>query len=170
MPYSPLTTPYLAAALITVICVVLTLNVAALKDASVGSVAFLVLLLVALLIFTIIIWRQPQSNARLNFKVSAAPYILVSAPPGLHQDLGIAGSARACWQPVTRKALKRLSLRCSPHCGSAWVLWAVAGRGSFHWPVASSSPAWSLKAQLTQHFLSLAGSFPASGANLEHLH
>ncbi|KAL9837185.1 cationic amino acid transporter 3 isoform 1-T6 [Geothlypis trichas] len=63
------------AALITVICVVLTLNVAALKDASVGSVAFLVLLLVALLIFTIIIWRQPQSNARLNFKVPFLPLV-----------------------------------------------------------------------------------------------
>ncbi|NXL23258.1 CTR1 protein, partial [Setophaga kirtlandii] len=63
------------AALITVICVVLTLNVAALKDASVGSVVFLVLLLVALLIFTIIIWRQPQSNARLNFKVPFLPLV-----------------------------------------------------------------------------------------------
>ncbi|NWH89009.1 CTR3 protein, partial [Aegithalos caudatus] len=63
------------AALITVICVVLTLNVAALKDANVGCVVVLVLLLVALLIFTIIIWRQPQSNARLNFKVPFLPLL-----------------------------------------------------------------------------------------------
>ncbi|NXH44127.1 CTR3 protein, partial [Dicaeum eximium] len=63
------------AALITVICVVLTLNVAALKDANVGCVVALVLLLVALLILTIIIWRQPQSNARLNFKVPFLPVL-----------------------------------------------------------------------------------------------
>ncbi|NWZ12622.1 CTR1 protein, partial [Agelaius phoeniceus] len=63
------------AALITVICVVLTLSVDALKDANVGSVVLLVLLLVALLIFTIIIWRQPQSNARLNFKVPFLPLV-----------------------------------------------------------------------------------------------
>ncbi|NXB79537.1 CTR1 protein, partial [Donacobius atricapilla] len=63
------------AALITVICVVLTLNVAALKEGSVGCVVTLVLLLVALLILTIIIWRQPQSNARLNFKVPFLPLL-----------------------------------------------------------------------------------------------
>ncbi|NXM53099.1 CTR3 protein, partial [Illadopsis cleaveri] len=63
------------AALITVICVVLTLNVAALKDGSVASILPLVLLLVALLIFTIIIWRQPQSNAQLNFKVRFLPLL-----------------------------------------------------------------------------------------------
>ncbi|NXY23594.1 CTR3 protein, partial [Atrichornis clamosus] len=63
------------AILITVICVVLTLNVAALKNASVGYVVLLVLLLVALLIFTIMIWRQPQSNARLNFKVPFLPLL-----------------------------------------------------------------------------------------------
>lgn len=73
MPCSPLITPSLAAALITVLCVVLTQNVAALKDADVGCVVAVVLLLMALLILTIIIWRQPQSNTRLNFKVSAAP-------------------------------------------------------------------------------------------------
>lgn len=79
VPNYPLS--YITAALITVICVVLTCNVAALKDASVGSVVALVLLLVALLVPTVIIWRQPQSNARLNFKVSTAPSILVPAPP-----------------------------------------------------------------------------------------
>ncbi|NXY60563.1 CTR1 protein, partial [Callaeas wilsoni] len=63
------------ATLITVICVVLTLNVAALKDADVGCVVALVLLLVALLIVIIIIWRQPQSNARLNFKVPFLPLL-----------------------------------------------------------------------------------------------
>ncbi|NXC62321.1 CTR3 protein, partial [Aleadryas rufinucha] len=63
------------ATLITVICVVLTLNVAALKDADVGCVVALVLLLVALLILTIIIWRQPQSNTRLNFKVPFLPLL-----------------------------------------------------------------------------------------------
>lgn len=63
------------AALITVICVVMTLNMAALKEASVGSVVAVVLLLVALLILTVIIWRQPQSNARLNFKVPFLPLL-----------------------------------------------------------------------------------------------
>ncbi|NWR12023.1 CTR1 protein, partial [Paradoxornis webbianus] len=63
------------AALITIICVVLTLNVAALKDASVGCIVALVLLLLALLFFTIIIWRQPQSNAQLNFKVPCLPLL-----------------------------------------------------------------------------------------------
>ncbi|NWV71658.1 CTR1 protein, partial [Malurus elegans] len=65
----------LIAALITVICVVLNLNVAALKDANVGCVVTLVLLLVALLILIIIIWRQPQSNTRLNFKVPFLPLV-----------------------------------------------------------------------------------------------
>ncbi|NWX03179.1 CTR3 protein, partial [Caloenas nicobarica] len=63
------------AALITVICVVLTLKVTALKDASVGWITALVLLLVALLIPTIIVWRQPQSDARLNFKVPFLPLL-----------------------------------------------------------------------------------------------
>ncbi|XP_066058628.1 cationic amino acid transporter 3 [Chamaea fasciata] len=63
------------AALITVICVVLTLNVAALKEANVGCIVVLVLLLLALLVFTIIIWRQPQSNAQLNFKVPFLPLL-----------------------------------------------------------------------------------------------
>ncbi|NXF52207.1 CTR3 protein, partial [Oceanites oceanicus] len=63
------------ATLITVICVVLTLKVTALKDASVSWITALVLLLVALLIPTFIIWRQPQSNARLNFKVPFLPLL-----------------------------------------------------------------------------------------------
>ncbi|NXN41592.1 CTR3 protein, partial [Rhinoptilus africanus] len=63
------------ATLITVICVVLTLEVKALKDASVGWIMALVLLLVALLVPTIIVWRQPQSNARLNFKVPFLPLL-----------------------------------------------------------------------------------------------
>ncbi|NWQ86719.1 CTR3 protein, partial [Burhinus bistriatus] len=63
------------ATLITVICVVLTLKVNALKDASVGWIVVLVLLLIALLIPTIIVWRQPQSNARLNFKVPFLPLL-----------------------------------------------------------------------------------------------
>ncbi|NWI29181.1 CTR3 protein, partial [Sula dactylatra] len=63
------------ATLITVICVVLTFKVTALKDASVGWITALVLLFVALLIPTIIVWRQPQSNARLNFKVPLLPLL-----------------------------------------------------------------------------------------------
>ncbi|NWS53385.1 CTR3 protein, partial [Chunga burmeisteri] len=63
------------ATLIVVICVVLTLKVTALKDANVGWIVALVLLLVALLIPTIIVWRQPQSNARLNFKVPFLPLL-----------------------------------------------------------------------------------------------
>ncbi|NXV35150.1 CTR3 protein, partial [Rissa tridactyla] len=63
------------ATLITVICIVLTLKVNALKDASMGWIIALVLLLVALLIPTIIVWRQPQSNARLNFKVPFLPLL-----------------------------------------------------------------------------------------------
>ena len=79
----------LAAVLVTIICVVLTLQVKALKEANVASILVLVLLLVALLIPTIIIWRQPQSNARLNFKVSAASKS--SAP------LCTQGWRRICW-------------------------------------------------------------------------
>ncbi|XP_050166481.1 cationic amino acid transporter 3 [Myiozetetes cayanensis] len=63
------------AAVVTGLCVFLTFSVAALKDASVGCIVVLVLLLVALLIPTIIIWRQPQSNARLNFKVPFLPFL-----------------------------------------------------------------------------------------------
>uniref|UniRef100_A0A8C2TNH8 Solute carrier family 7 member 3 n=1 Tax=Coturnix japonica TaxID=93934 RepID=A0A8C2TNH8_COTJA len=65
----------LAAVLVTVICVVLTLKVKALKEANVAWILVLVLLLMALLIPTIIIWRQPQSNARLNFKVPFLPLL-----------------------------------------------------------------------------------------------
>lgn len=102
MPCSHLTAPSLAATLITVICIVLTLKVNALKDASVGWIVALVLLLVALLIPTIIVWRQPQSNARLNFKVSAAPSSSASAPPRTPGRVwAIAGSARACCPAVT---------------------------------------------------------------------
>ncbi|NWU60196.1 CTR3 protein, partial [Pterocles burchelli] len=63
------------ATLITVICVVLTCQVTALKNASVGWITALVLLLVALLVPTIIVWRQPQSNQRLNFKVPFLPLL-----------------------------------------------------------------------------------------------
>ncbi|XP_027546241.1 cationic amino acid transporter 3 [Neopelma chrysocephalum] len=63
------------ATVVTGLCVFLTFSVAALKDTSVGCIVVLVLLLVALLIPTIIIWRQPQSNARLNFKVPFLPLL-----------------------------------------------------------------------------------------------
>ncbi|XP_040470608.1 cationic amino acid transporter 3 [Falco naumanni] len=63
------------ATLIMVICVVLTLKVSALKSGSVGCIVALVLLIVALLIPTIIVWRQPQSNAQLNFKVPFLPLL-----------------------------------------------------------------------------------------------
>ncbi|KAI6078202.1 Cationic amino acid transporter 3 [Aix galericulata] len=63
------------ATLITIICVVLSLKVNALKEANVGWISALVLLVVALLVPTIIIWRQPQSNARLNFKVPLLPLL-----------------------------------------------------------------------------------------------
>ncbi|XP_064525776.1 cationic amino acid transporter 3 [Pseudopipra pipra] len=63
------------ATVVTGLCVFLTFSVAALKDTDVGCIVVLVLLLVALLIPTIIIWRQPQSNARLNFKVPFLPLL-----------------------------------------------------------------------------------------------
>ncbi|NWS12411.1 CTR3 protein, partial [Pachyramphus minor] len=63
------------ATVVTGLCVFLTFSVAALKDANVGCIVVLVLLLVALLVPTIIIWRQPQSNARLNFKVPFLPFL-----------------------------------------------------------------------------------------------
>ncbi|NXM30506.1 CTR3 protein, partial [Oxyruncus cristatus] len=63
------------ATVVTSLCVFLTFSVAALKDNSVGCVVVLVLLLVALVIPTIIIWRQPQSNTRLNFKVPFLPFL-----------------------------------------------------------------------------------------------
>ncbi|NXH15525.1 CTR3 protein, partial [Bucco capensis] len=61
--------------LIVVLCIVLTLKVTALKDASVGWIVVLVLFLMALLIPTIIVWRQPQSNTPLNFKVPFLPLL-----------------------------------------------------------------------------------------------
>ncbi|XP_068552871.1 cationic amino acid transporter 3 [Anas acuta] len=63
------------ATLITIICVVLSLKVNALKEANVGWISAVVLLVVVLLVPTIIIWRQPQSNARLNFKVPLLPLL-----------------------------------------------------------------------------------------------
>ncbi|NXK34688.1 CTR3 protein, partial [Piprites chloris] len=63
------------ATVVTGLCVFLTFSVAALKDTSVGCIVVLVLLLVSLLIPTIIIWRQPQSNTRLNFKVPFLPFL-----------------------------------------------------------------------------------------------
>lgn len=63
------------AALVTAICVVLTVGANALKEGSEVCILVLVLLLVALLIVTIIIWRQPQSNVRLNFKVPFLPLL-----------------------------------------------------------------------------------------------
>ncbi|XP_010023072.1 PREDICTED: high affinity cationic amino acid transporter 1-like, partial [Nestor notabilis] len=47
----------------------------ALKPAGTGWMAALALLITALLIPTIIIWRQPQSNAQLNFKVPFLPVL-----------------------------------------------------------------------------------------------
>ncbi|NXU47154.1 CTR3 protein, partial [Turnix velox] len=63
------------ASLITIICVVLTLEINALKEGNVGCITALVLFLLALLLPTIIVWRQPQSNARLNFKVPFLPLL-----------------------------------------------------------------------------------------------
>ncbi|NWI94131.1 CTR3 protein, partial [Pitta sordida] len=63
------------ATVITGICVFLTFGVTALKDANVGFIIALVLLLVALLIPTVIVWRQPQNNTRLNFKVPFLPLL-----------------------------------------------------------------------------------------------
>lgn len=98
---SPLTAPSLAAALIMVICVVLTLKVTSLRDASVGWIVTLLLLLVALVIPIVVVWRQPQSNARLNFKVSATPSSSVFAPHPPQSFSAVwatAASARAfCW-------------------------------------------------------------------------
>uniref|UniRef100_A0A8C6YNU3 Solute carrier family 7 member 3 n=1 Tax=Nothoprocta perdicaria TaxID=30464 RepID=A0A8C6YNU3_NOTPE len=65
----------LAAVLVTVICVLVTLKVGALKAASAGWLVALALLLVALFVPTVIIWRQPQSNTRLNFKVPFLPLL-----------------------------------------------------------------------------------------------
>ncbi|NWW89788.1 CTR3 protein, partial [Rhynochetos jubatus] len=63
------------ATLITVICVVLTHKVTALKNANVGWIVILVLLLVAALFATVIVWRQPQSDTRLSFKVPFLPLL-----------------------------------------------------------------------------------------------
>lgn len=63
------------AVLVTAICVVLTVGANALKEGSEVCILVLVVLLVFLLIVTIIIWRQPQSNVRLNFKVPFLPLL-----------------------------------------------------------------------------------------------
>lgn len=127
---SPLTAPSLAAALIVVICVVLTLKVTSLRDASVGWIVTLVLLLVALVIPIVVVWRQPQSNARLNFKVSATPSSSVFAPqprralarsgprqrlPGLSagQSLSRKGQRPETWLPKVQSPV----WQCSPGYG-----------------------------------------------------
>lgn len=119
---STLTASSLAATLITIICVVLTLKVNALKEANVGWISAVVLLVVVLLIPTIIIWRQPQSNARLNFKVSAASGSLLSP------SLWTRGWCRICQglllgfhHPEMPRAWSHSSVRRSPWSGSTQV-------------------------------------------------
>lgn len=119
---STLTASSLAATLITIICVVLTLKVNALKEANVGWISAVVLLVVVLLVPTIIIWRQPQSNARLNFKVSAASGSLLSP------SLWTRGWCRICQglllgfhHPEMPRAWSHSSVRRSPWSGSTQV-------------------------------------------------
>lgn len=71
--------------------------------------------------------------------------------------------------PGKPRAPRCSSPRCSPQRGSAQVLSRLWWGGIPLWPGASVSLAGSLKAQLTGLLLSLAGTFPPTPANIQHL-
>ncbi|TFK15298.1 Beta-arrestin-1 [Platysternon megacephalum] len=54
---------------ITILCLILAQRMDSLLEGSVGWIVVCMGLLVLILLSTIIVWRQPQSNARLTFKV-----------------------------------------------------------------------------------------------------
>ncbi|XP_065266538.1 cationic amino acid transporter 3 [Emys orbicularis] len=60
---------------ITILCLVLAQRMDSLLEGSVGWIVVCMVLLVLILLFTIIVWRQPQSNARLTFKVPFLPLL-----------------------------------------------------------------------------------------------
>ncbi|XP_024059538.1 cationic amino acid transporter 3 [Terrapene carolina triunguis] len=60
---------------ITILCLVLAQRMDSLLEGSVGWIVVCMVLLGLILLFTIIVWRQPQSNARLTFKVPFLPLL-----------------------------------------------------------------------------------------------
>ncbi|XP_038272531.1 cationic amino acid transporter 3 [Dermochelys coriacea] len=60
---------------ITILCLVLAQRMDYLLEGSVGWILGCMVLLVLILLFTIIVWRQPQSNAQLTFKVPFLPLL-----------------------------------------------------------------------------------------------
>lgn len=92
----------LAAVLITILCVVLAQTMDLLLSGNAICIAVCIVLIAIILVPTIIIWRQPESSARLTFKVSAARVCLVSAAAaartaGLCHALLVAGSQGLSW-------------------------------------------------------------------------
>ncbi|XP_067404068.1 cationic amino acid transporter 3 [Emydura macquarii macquarii] len=63
------------ALLMTVLCVILAQSMDSLLTGSVGWITACVLLTGIILLTTIVVWRQPQSNTRLTFKVPFLPLL-----------------------------------------------------------------------------------------------
>ncbi|XP_032633002.1 cationic amino acid transporter 3 [Chelonoidis abingdonii] len=60
---------------ITILCLILAQRMDSVLEGSVGLIIVCIGLLVLILLSTIIVWRQPQSNARLTFKVPFLPLL-----------------------------------------------------------------------------------------------
>ncbi|XP_039345016.1 cationic amino acid transporter 3 [Mauremys reevesii] len=60
---------------ITILCLILAQRMDSLLEGSVGWIVLCIGILVLILLSTIIVWRQPQSNARLTFKVPFLPLL-----------------------------------------------------------------------------------------------
>ncbi|XP_019391906.1 PREDICTED: cationic amino acid transporter 3 [Crocodylus porosus] len=88
------------AVLITILCVVLAQTMDLLLSGSVIWITVCVVLVAIILVPTIIIWRQPESNARLTFKVPGLPllplfsifinvYLMMQLSPGTWARFGV---------------------------------------------------------------------------------
>ncbi|XP_019376794.1 PREDICTED: cationic amino acid transporter 3 [Gavialis gangeticus] len=88
------------AVLITILCVVLAQTMDSLLSGSAIWITICVVLVAITLVPTIIIWRQPESNARLTFKVPGLPllplfsifinvYLMMQLSPGTWARFGV---------------------------------------------------------------------------------
>ncbi|XP_069468523.1 cationic amino acid transporter 3 [Ambystoma mexicanum] len=65
----------LLAVVFTVLCIILSVKLHALLDGSGGWIAVCIILLVISAMITLVIWRQPESDTHLSFKVPALPLL-----------------------------------------------------------------------------------------------